>query len=95
VGLSFTIHSDTVSAVVDRKRSAGLAIAIGVFVIWHGFSGTLILRAPLAAHPIGPAITTGMGAPITPNSPLLAASLLTSLLAWLACASILNYAKLR
>jgi ABC-type sugar transport system permease subunit len=95
VGLSFTIHSDTVSAVVDGKRSAGLAIAIGVFVIWHGFSGTLILRAPLAAHPIGPAITTGMGAPITPNSPLLAASLLTSLLAWLACASILNYAKLR
>ncbi len=95
LGLTSMDPSDMVSPDDERKRNAALAIAIEFFAIWHGFPAVLLLHAPLAAHPIGPAITAKMGAPIALNSPLLAASLLTSLLAWLALASMLRYAKLR
>lgn len=78
-----------------RNRHAAWAVAIGFLVIWHGFPGLLILHAPSAVQPVGAAIAMNKGAPIASNSPLLAASLATSLLVWLAFALALNYAKSR
>lgn len=91
VGLASLVPAGIVFSDDGKKRNATLAVAIGFFVIWQDFPTVLILRAPLAIQPIAPAITMKMGAPIASDSPLLAASLLTSLLVWLALAFILKY----